>query len=255
MKKSLIFHFSFLFLSVAFATGNDTAALAARLVYGAGWSRAGRAVKATMESDEFKALSAGRYSVDFVDEEGETDIKRMASLKMPFVLVMSGGECVGIADALKADDTPAGLIAKFDDACAKAAEKRAMDAALSGDAAWQRHLAMPFTDHDGNGRVCLHADGLEIIEEATWYRQNGRLADGEKFIAAQKAMPDAYLDTLQKQSIVLAEAALYIKEDFTIPDPSKKEAVFGLLKTVVEMDRNSLWGVGANGLLERLGGK
>ena len=249
MKEILVSGFSFFMVcTAAFA-----AAQTARLVYGEKWSPAGRHVKATMESVEFKALSAGRYEADFADEEGDVEIKRMASLKMPFVLLISDkGELIAVVDALKKDDTPATLIAKFDEACAKATEKRDKDKALADDPGWRRHKTMPFTDHTGRDRECKHADGLEIIEEATWYRQNGRISDGENFIAAQKAMPDAHLDTLQKQSLLLAEAALYLKEDFTFPDQSKRGTVVGLLKAVMEMDRNSLWGVGASGLLERL---
>ena len=225
-----------------------------RLVYGEGWSEAGRRVKTIMESDEFRSLSAGRYKIEFANEEGKTELKRMASLKLPFALLLNEkGELIAVADSLKASDTPENLLAKFDKSIDEANAKREKNKSLASNPAWQRHLAMPFVDHSGKERTCQNADGLEIIEEATWYRQNNRLADGEAFIVEQKAMPDEYLDALQRQSLLLAEVALYLKEDFTVPDKSKRKTVVDLLKDARKMERTSLWGVAANGLLEKLG--
>ena len=225
-----------------------------RLVYGEKWSEAGRRVKTIMESDEFRSLSAGRYKIEFANEEGKTELKKMASLKLPFALLLNEkGELIAVADSLKASDSPKELLAKFDKTIEEANAKRAKNESLANNPAWQRHLAMPFIDHDGKERTCQNADGLEIIEEATWYRQNNRLADGEAFLAIQKTMPDEYLDVLQRQSLLLAEAALYLKEDFTVPDNAKRKLVIDLLKDARKMDRMSLWGVAANGLLEKLG--
>lgn len=249
--KNVFFLFSF-FVSCAACAAQETI----RFVGGEGWSEAGRRVKATMQSDAFRSLAEGRYKIEFADEEGETELKNLPSLRFPFVLVISPkGDLVAVADGLKADDSPEGIFAKIDAAVARREADEKAKAGASDPVAWARSKTMPFTGHDGKDRTCKNADGLEIIEEATWYRKNGAIKAGEEFVAAQKAMSAEYLTVLQKQSLELAEAALYLDENFKVDDPSKRGRVKELLEKTRDMDRNSLWGVAAAGLLDRLEGR
>jgi len=109
---------------------------------------------------------------------------------------------------------------------------------------WQRHFTMPFTDHAGKRRDCKNSDGYEIVEEATWYRVNGRISDGETFITKlQKELPTKRLTLEQKQSLLMARFALYRE------DPERRGEMVSLLKRVVEANENTLWGTAALGYL------
>jgi len=115
-------------------------------------------------------------------------------------------------------------------------------------AGWQRHFTMPFKNHEGKARDCKNADGYEIVEEATWYRTNGRISDGEDFITKlQKDLPTKRLTLEQKQSLLMARFALYRE------DPERRQEMVSLLKRVAEAGENTLWGTAALGYLNIYG--
>ncbi len=115
---------------------------------------------------------------------------------------------------------------------------------------WLRHFTMPFTDHEGKKRVCSNSDGLEIVEEATWYRQQGKDFEGKKFIDEQKKLPTKHLTMEQKQSLLMAEFALYAPDDMNRPwSHEMKPKMIGLLKRIAEAGEDTLWGTAALGWL------
>jgi len=103
---------------------------------------------------------------------------------------------------------------------------------------------MPYTNHDGKLCECKNSDGYEIIEEATWYRKEGRFSDGEAFLTKlQKELPTKRLTLEQKQSLLMARFALYRE------DPERRQEMVALLKRVAEANENTLWGTAALGYL------
>ncbi len=115
---------------------------------------------------------------------------------------------------------------------------------------WLRHFTMPFTDHEGKKRVCSNSDGLEIVEEATWYRQQGKDFEGKKFIDEQKKLPTKHLTMEQKQSLLMAEFALYAPDDMNRPwTHEMKPKMVALLKRIAEAGEDTLWGTAALGWL------
>lgn len=115
---------------------------------------------------------------------------------------------------------------------------------------WLRHFTMPFVDHEGKSRRCNNSDGVEIVEEATWYRKEKKVFDGERFIEQQKKLPRAHLTKEQKQALLIAQFALYAPDDMNKPwEHEKKAEMVKLLKAVAEYDDETLWGTAALGWL------
>lgn len=115
---------------------------------------------------------------------------------------------------------------------------------------WLRHFTMPFKDHTGKSRACLNSDGLEIVEEATWYRKAGKTSEGEAFVESQRQLPAKHLTIEQKQALLMARFALYAPDDMNSPwtDPRKDELV-KLLRRIAEAGEETLWGTAALGWL------
>jgi len=110
---------------------------------------------------------------------------------------------------------------------------------------WQRHFTMAYTGHDGKVRECKNSDGYEIVEEATWYRKEGHVSDGEAFLTKlQKELPTKRLTLEQKQSLLMARFALYRE------DPERRHEMVALLKRVAEANEDTLWGTAALGYLK-----
>lgn len=115
---------------------------------------------------------------------------------------------------------------------------------------WLRHFTMPFTDHEGKSRTCNNSDGLEIVEEATWFRKNGKVSEGEKFIEAQLKLPARHLTLEQKQSLLMARFALYAPDDMNRPWANERKGEMAkLLRRIAEAGEQTLWGTAALGWL------
>ena len=116
---------------------------------------------------------------------------------------------------------------------------------------WIRHFTMPFTDHEGKSRTCRNSDGLEIVEEATWYRkEGGSVYNGEKFVEEQRKLPSKHLTLEQKQALLMARFALYAPDDMHKPWVSdKRKDMIALLKRIAEASEHTLWGTAALGWL------
>lgn len=118
------------------------------------------------------------------------------------------------------------------------------------ESGWIRHFTMPFTNHEGKRVSCRNSDGVEIVEEATWYRKEGKLADGEAFIEAQRKLPAKHLTLEQKQSLLMAKFALYAPDDMNKPwTHAKRDEMIELLNRIAEADDRTLWGTAALGWL------
>lgn len=115
---------------------------------------------------------------------------------------------------------------------------------------WLRHFTMPFVDHEGKHRVCNNSDGVEIVEEATWYRKEKKQYDGEKFIETQMKLPREHLTKEQTQALLIAKFALYAPDNMNQPwQHEKKAEMVKLLKRVAEYNEDTLWGTCALGWL------
>ena len=115
---------------------------------------------------------------------------------------------------------------------------------------WLRHFTMPFTDHEGKARTCRNSDGLEIVEEATWYRKEGKTYEGEKFIEEQMRLPSRHLTLEQKQSLLMARFALHAPNDMSRPwADERKGEMAKLLRRIAEAGEQTLWGTAALGWL------
>jgi len=256
-----------------------------RLVYGESWSPAGRAVKATLASGEFRSAAKGKFVAEFVDEEGgRQDALNLGTYKMPAIFLISeSGNCFFVFENVPQDVTVKYLMRYFKkaneirleyekagwttaEACGEFLSKmerfvggprRVISKGFYDDVyeklkkfdpedktGWQRHFTMPYTDHAGKVRDCKNSDGYEIVEEATWYRVNGRMSDGEAFLTKlQKELPTKHLTLEQKQSLLMARFALYRE------DVERRHEMVALLRRVVEVNENTLWGVAALGYL------
>ena len=114
---------------------------------------------------------------------------------------------------------------------------------------WQRHFTMAFV-LDGKRKECRNSDGLEIVEAATQFRKDGKIAEGEKFVEAQRKLPSKHLTLEQKQSLLMARFALYAPDDMNKPWSSpKREEMVTLLKRIADASEHTLWGTAALGYL------
>lgn len=288
MKKTILF-----FLACTALAALNASAATVRLVYGEKWSKAGREVKKTLESQAWKSLAKSSFKVELIDEEkGRPEPQNLGSIKLPAIFVLDEKDrCYCVIENVpmkasaewiyrqvsKATELKNGIEKKFGtntpDGCGQL--MYAMERFVGGDPkrviskgfyqdvyeklktldpndkeGWLRHFTMPFVDHEGKSRTCNHADGVEIVEEATWYRKEGKVSDGERFIEQQKKLPRQHLTKEQQQSLLMAQFALYAPADMNKPwtDPKKAEMV-KLLEAVAKYDEQTLWGTAALGWL------
>lgn len=118
------------------------------------------------------------------------------------------------------------------------------------ESGWIRHFTMPFVNHEGKQVSCRNSDGVEIVEEATWYRKENKLDKGEAFVEAQRKLPSKHLTLEQKQSLLMAKFALYAPDDMNQPwSHPKRDEMIKLLKRIAESGDQTLWGTAALGWL------
>ena len=84
-----------------------SAATKVRLIYGDEWSRAGRALKATLTSSEFRTASKGKYAVELVDAKDISNFNDPSvSRKLPAIQVVTDrGQCFFVLDNVPQDIT------------------------------------------------------------------------------------------------------------------------------------------------------
>lgn len=288
MKKTLSLCFAVCALMAC-----DASAAVVRLVYGKDWSRAGRDVQKTLDSQAWKSLAKSQFKVEFVDEAtGRSDPKNLGSIKLPAIFVLDDkNRCYCVIENVRynasaewihrqvsrATELRNEIEKKYPtdtiDGCGKlmyemerfvGGPKRVISQGFYQDVyeklqkldpqdkeGWLRHFTMPFTDHEGKKRKCNNADGLEIVEEATYYRKEKKLAEGERFIEAQMKLPRQHLTKEQQQGLLMAKFALYApgSSGDRSWSPSNKEELVKILKRVAEFDEHTFWGTAALGWL------
>ena len=263
----------------ALATGLATAASTVRLVYGEDWSRAGRAVKKTLTSAEFKSLAKGQYVVELVNEAGGKPAEaNLGALKLPAICVISeGGNCFYVIENVPGDAPAKKILARirqvdqirteaeragFDSAEACGAFLSKMEKYVGGP---RRIISKGFYEDvfnklkklDPNDETSwvrhfslgeefdrhTKADGLELVIKANEYREKKLMTDGQSFIDNEKKKPRKHLTKEQQQGILMAQFALYRD------DPSKTEELNRILQRVAEFDETTFWGTAALGWL------
>ncbi|MGN0855624.1 MAG: hypothetical protein ACI4R9_08920 [Kiritimatiellia bacterium] len=97
-----------------FSSQPAEAAIKLRLIYGDDWSRAGRTVKSTLSSGEFRSASKGRYVVEFVNAKDVKNFNdRAMTRKLPAIQVVSErGQCFCVIDNVPAEATVAQILRK-----------------------------------------------------------------------------------------------------------------------------------------------
>lgn len=270
----------------------DASATTVRLVYGKNWSRAGRDVAKTLQSQAWKSLAKSQYKIELVDEEeGKRTPQNLGSNKLPAIFVLDDHErCYCVIENVPGRASADWLYRQIDratelrleiekkhspntiDGCGElmfamerfvGGPKRVISKGFYNDVyeklktldpsdkeGWIRHFTMPFVDHEGKSRSCNNSDGLEIVEEATYYRKENKVSAGERFIEAQKKLPAKHLTLEQKQGLLMAQFALYAPEDMNKPWQSpRREEMIKLLKRIAEASEHTFWGTSALGWL------
>ncbi len=247
------------------------AATTIRLVYGDSWSRAGRAVKEMLASEAFRQAAGDDYVVELCEESGgKMHEKNLGSLKLPAIFVISeGGNCFYVLENVGKSTTPKALLTKIRkvDTIRKQAEAKGwetpeacgeflkkMEKYVGGP---RRVIAKGFypqvfeklkkedpTDATGWTRHFTMGDGLNLVNQATGFREKKDFVGGEAFLKKiQKEEPTNRLTLEQKQALMMARFALYRE------DASKKDEMVALLKKVAEAGETTFWGTAAVGWL------
>ena len=248
-----------------------------RLIYGKDWSEGSRRVKAKLENLE-KGEARGKYQFEYIDEESTKAEQNPGTLKIPAIFVISEeGNCflvlenkVGakalsamsekeifekILEAENAREAAKKSELKSADDCGRFLEK--MEPFVGG---LKRVAAKGFhedvfaalkrydpKDELGWQRRFTMGDGLDIVTKATAFKNQKDFAGGEAYIAEEFAKPTKHLSTEQVQSLYMAKFALYREEK------SKREEMKKLLKDVLKLGEETLWGTSAIGWLNILG--
>ncbi len=114
---------------------------------------------------------------------------------------------------------------------------------LSYDKQWAALQRLDAGDKYGWIRRFTMGSGVEIVERANKYRQDGDFSGGAQYIASLKSLPQEFLETNQKQCFLMAEYALWRT------DKDKKESNVKLLEEAFSLGRDTFWGQCAMGYL------
>lgn len=86
-------------------------------------------------------------------------------------------------------------------------------------------------------------NGVDIVAKANKYREDGAFSEGASYIASLKAIPKDCFDANQKQCILMAEYALWRK------DENRKDGNIRILEEAFALGRDTFWGQCAMGYL------
>ncbi|MBO7150844.1 MAG: hypothetical protein J6V82_03745, partial [Clostridia bacterium] len=114
---------------------------------------------------------------------------------------------------------------------------------LSYDKQWAALQRLDAGDKYGWIRRFTMGSGVELVERANKYRQDGDFSGGAQYIASLKSLPQEFLETNQKQCFLMAEYALWRT------DKDKKESNVKLLEEAFSLGRDTFWGQCAMGYL------
>jgi len=269
--------------ALAMVAGAACATSTARLVYGGAWNQAGLAVKNTMSSPAFKSASKGRYVPEFVEETGDRPAeKNLGSMKLPCIFLISeAGNCYFVWDNVPARFTAQQIVRYLDKAEAVRADAEKKGFATADDCGeflsrmeryvggprrivsrgfypevfeklksldpndetgWQRHFTLG-VDLDKSAK----ADGLELVEKANKFRENGDFAGGAAFVEAEMKKPRRHMSKEQLQGILMAKFALFRDK------PEMKDELDRILEKIAAFDESTFWGTAALGWLNARG--
>lgn len=253
------------------ATLSSGAASKVRLVYGEKWSQAGRAVKETLQSSEWKSRTSSAYLTEFVDDSGEKPAAgNLGSLKLPCIFVLDEKDrCYCVIENVPYNSTAEKLYRKIVQVDKKRTEiakqygtdtidgcgllmlamekyvggpKRVISEGFYKDV-FEKLEKLDPQDESGWRRHFTMGDGIEIVTKANEFREDKDFKGGAAYIDNQMRLPAKHLTVEQKQSLLMAKFALY-REDTT-----KREEMLALLRKVAEADEATLWGTAAVGWL------
>ena len=118
-----------------------------------------------------------------------------------------------------------------------------LEGPLAYKAEWEALRALDKDDRYGWARHFTMDFGIEIVTEANRFREKGDFEGGKAYIASLRRMPQTHLSVNQRQSIDMAEYALWRK------DPAHEKSNLALLERVFSLGRGTLWGQSAMGYL------
>lgn len=270
------------------ASATTFGACTIRLLYGEKWSRAGRDVKKTLSSSQWKQLAASKYNVEFVDDS--TNPKELQyTFKEPAIFVLDEKKrCFCVIESVPYNATPKWLFGQIDKVNKRREEimkKYGNDSAegcgelLAAMEKFVTSFRRNITDdyfygdvfkrlreldpNDETGWVWhftfgteldrgAKRDGLEYVIKANDYRE--RIAKKDK----SQAEADAYIEKLFKRNkkhltTEQKQALLMAKFALYREDASKKDELIKMLTQVSDYEENTLWGTCALGWLNLMG--
>lgn len=256
-----------------------------RLVYGESWSRAGRDVKKTMGSTEFKRLIAGKYTVDFVDSTGDKfdPNGNICSRKLPVIYVLDDkNRCFCMIESVPYNATPKWLFTQIDKVNKRREEiekkigtdnaegcgqlLNSLEKFVGGPANVTKpgfyndiyEKLQKLDPKDETGWVWHYTfgteldrgskrDGLEYVIKANQYRERKQFDEGDRWIESLYRKNRKKLTLEQQQSLLMAKFALHRE------NPAKKEEMLKMLEKISDIEENTLWGTCALGWLNIMG--
>lgn len=280
-----------LFIALAFMVVASTTTFGAckiRLLYGEKWSRAGRDVKKTLSSSQWKQLASSKYSVEFVDDS--TNPKELQyTFKEPAIFVYDEkGRCFCVIESVPYNATPKYLFTQIDKVNKRREEimkKYGTDSAegcgelLASMEKFVTSFRRNITDDFFYGDIFKRLqqldprdetgwlwhftfgteldrgakrDGLEYVIKANDYRE--RIAKKDKTLSEAEAYLDGLMKRNKKRLTTEQKQALLMAE-FALhrENPAKKEELIKKLEKISDYDENTLWGTCALGWLNLMG--
>lgn len=113
--------------------------------------------------------------------------------------------------------------------------------AYSGE--WKALVAIDGGDRFGWKFRFTSGTGVDFVDKASKFRKDGDFEGGAKYIASLRAIPTNHMTAVQRQSIDIAEYALWRK------DKGRSESNKGLLRSALALGRDTVWGQCALGYL------
>ncbi len=277
-----------LLFALALCATSSFAVSKVRLIYGEKWQKAGRDVKKMMESKEWNFEARGRYTTEFINEEGDRAVPenrdsrgKPMSWKLPVAFVFDEhNRCYCVIENIPYNISAKKFVAKLKavdkkreeiekqfgtdtlDGCGRLMQamekyvggpKRVIEPMFYGDV-FEKLKKLDPEDKEGWQRHFTMDDGLLIVEKATEFRKDKKVAEGEKYIERELSLPRKHLTKEQMQGLLMAKFALYAPDDPKQWSPGqKRQELIDLLKKVAEFDERTLWGTAALGWLNLLG--
>lgn len=117
---------------------------------------------------------------------------------------------------------------------------------------WEHLKKIDADDKYGWCRRFTMGHGFDLVEAASEYGKNGESKKGEQFMARLRSIPTNNLSVVQRQALQMVEFA-FARGSSSPNAEAESSTDTGLLKRVLEMGRDTVWGQCALGFLSMAG--